>query len=338
MAPHPSFSEIAPSASIRDCDSAYGVLAFVSWNHDWNNYHFSKKEDLERVAKTLQDTGIRWVRMDFLWADIEPNPGELSFARYDALVAILQAHDLRILGVLNYNPLWSEGGWNSAPDAESYIKYARATVAHFKNRIQYWEIWNEPDHAVYWEPQDQLRSYSALLKAVAPAIREEDPTARVVMGGLSQNYPFHLRDLYRLAGKESFDVVNIHPFVDPLNPKRMAVLKGIYTAVKKVMEEFQDNDKPIWFTEIGCPGVSRKDKAKTWWLGKATTEEQQADWLTEVYAEPLTWPGVDKIFWAFLRDTGSHFGNAVDDFGLMKEDFSPKPALAAYREATTRRL
>src|SRR5688572_17416330 len=92
------------SSTRHDC-SPYGVLAFVAWNHDWNDHHFKYPNDIELAAQRMQDAGIHWVRMDFLWADIEPEPGRHDFERYDGIVAILRKHKLCILGVLEYNPL-----------------------------------------------------------------------------------------------------------------------------------------------------------------------------------------------------------------------------------------
>jgi hypothetical protein len=316
----------------RDPDSPYGVLAFLAWNHDWNNYAYGKKEDLVRAADLMKDAGMKMVRMDFLWADIEPKQGRFDFKRYDLIVKILRERDIGILGILEYNPTWHKGSWNDPPDKALYIKYARRVVSHFKKDVKYWEIWNEPDHKTYWEPQDDMTAYSALLKAVTPAIKKEDPTAMVVLGGLAQDYPFKLRTIYKKAGKDSFDIVNLHPFVDPLAPNHMSTLKGIYISVRRVMEEFDDKEKPIWFTEVGCPGVTVPDETNAWWLGKSTNEEEQAAWVTELYGDPLKWPGVEKIFWAFFQDTGNHFGDGVDSFGLVHQDFTPKLAYDAYKD------
>ena len=43
-----------------------------------------------------------------------------------------------------------------------------------------------------------------------------------------------------------------------------------------------------------------------------------------------------EIFWAFFRDTQDHFKDAVDHFGLVRHDFTPKAAYAAYRAAARR--
>ena len=156
-------------------------------------------------------------------------------------------------------------------------------------------------------------------------------TIGVLMGGLSRFQAAYLKQIYRNGGKDYFDIVNIHPFTDPLLPNAMEGYRGTYRAVYKAMEKYSDTNKPIWFTEIGCPGLASSESVG-WWSGKSPDEEGQAKWVMKVYQEGLKWPGVQRIFWAFFRDTSGHFGNDVDHFGLIRNDFSEKPSYAAYQK------
>jgi hypothetical protein len=324
------------SDDARDSTSPYGVLAFFAWNHDWNGYFYDQDSKIERDARLMREAGIRFVRLDFLWADLEPSQGQFDFARYDRTVDLIQRQGIKILGILQYNPLWEDGAWNRAPNAANYVRYAQAVVRHFKGRVKYWEIWNEPDQRTYWDPQDDMTAYSALLKSVYPVIKTEDPTSRVLIGGLSDGIPFKLRRIYQKAGPGYFDLINIHPFTDPLAPGAINRLRGVYVSVMRVMEEFGDGDKPIWFTEIGCPGAAESVASTGWWLGRSPSEDRQAEWVATVYETALQWKGVQKIFWAFFRDTGHHFGNGIDHFGLVREDASPKPAYFAFQKLSSK--
>ena len=125
----------------------------------------------------------------------------------------------------------------------------------------------------------------------------------MLIGGLAQDYPFKLRSIYKKAGKDSFDIVNVHPFVDPLQSNHLETLKGIVTSVQRVMEEFGDTGKPIWFTEVGCPGVATPDATNTWWMGKSPTEDEQATWVIELYHEGLALPGRGADFLGLLSET-----------------------------------
>jgi hypothetical protein len=154
------------------------------------------------------------------------------------------------------------------------------------------------------------------------------------MGGLSQALPKSLEQIYELAGKDVFDVVNIHPFLSPLMPDAVGSLQYFYQMIHKTMNQFDDAKKPIWITEIGCPGIPKQQSIPNWWLGKNPVETHQAGWVEQAYTTLLKCPGVEKIFWAFFRDTPDHFHNGVDYFGLVRQDGSAKPSYETYRSLT----
>ncbi len=57
-------------------------------------------------------------------------------------------------------------------------------------------------------------------------------------------------------------------------------------------------------------------------------------WVRKFYTKILPGlPDCEKAFWAFFRDTKDHFRNDIDYFGLVRWDFSRKPAFTAYKEA-----
>ena len=92
----------------------------------------------------------------------------------------------------------------------------------------------------------------------------------------------------------------------------------------------------IWFTEIGCPGVKKLTKENGWWEGLSPTETQQAAFVKEVFTRVIELADVEKVFWAFFRDSDRHFNSGVDYFGLVRWDFSKKPAYEAYKRAVQR--
>ncbi len=334
-------SMMLPSAAVhaesdsRETASPYGVLAFLDWNHDWNDYMYRTPGQIEQAVSLMEEAGVGMVRQVISWDEVEKEKGQFYFSAYDTILNKLDAHHIRMLGVLCYTAAWTGQEWNSPPDINLFTNYVQKTVHRYKDRIKYWELWNEPDQRTYWKDQDGMKTYVQLLKAVHQTIKNEDPTAVIVLG--SANTPFPLRDMYRQGAKEYFDVVNVHPFVSPLQPDALKKVHGIYTGVRKVMAEFQDPDKPIWFTELGAPGVEDPETAAGWWEGKAPTEEQQARWVETLYEEPLTWPGVQRIFWAFFQET-QHFGDSVDNFGLIRRDLTPKPAYEAYKRIATHEI
>jgi len=95
-------------------------------------------------------------------------------------------------------------------EIERYLEFARFIVGHFKDRVQIYEIYNEPDiHAC---PQwIEVKDYINLVRRAVPVIREEYPDAKIQVGGVAdlsnpgtQDYLFSIFNCAAPAGKFSF--------------------------------------------------------------------------------------------------------------------------------------
>jgi hypothetical protein len=315
--------------------SPFGVLEFLHWNHPWNSYKYPDEKSLQKVVSLMKEAGVGWVRVDFLWEDIEPERGRLNFKKYDYIVELLSAQGIGILGILDYSASWASPGWNQPPDKdEDFIRYVSYVVGRYRDKVQYWELWNEPDDEQYWTPQDGMVRYTQLLQKVYRKAKEIDPNCSILIGGLSKSIPLSLKRIYENGGKGDFDILAIHPFVNPLNPADIQRVKGLYRQCKRIMQQRGD-DKKIWFTELGCPGLRRPNLSLGWWLGVSPNEKEQAEWIRKIYTELLPeMPDCEKIFWAFFRDCNHMWGNAIDYFGLVRWDYTKKPSFYAYRKAS----
>ncbi|MBU1870128.1 MAG: beta-galactosidase [Candidatus Omnitrophica bacterium] len=325
-------------AEDEDIQNPFGVLEFLHWNHDWNNYKYSSAEDLEKALILMRQAGVGWVRMDFLWDEIEPQKGQFDFKKYDCLAELIAKHKIKILGILDYSATWAAAcaEWNCPPkDNQLFVDYAAKTIEHYKGKVDYWEIWNEPDSGAYWSQQDGLKKYCDLLKCVYIAAKKVNPDCKILNGGLANGLA-SVNRLYDNGAKDYFDILNIHIFESPVHKKSIKGLIAYPKLAYKVMSRNGDGHKRIWITETGCPGVKRWCKVDNWWLGKNPTERQQAAWVKEVYDNLLKDPNVEKIFWAFFRDTKGHWDTGVDYFGLVRWDFSKKPSYKAYKECYDR--
>jgi hypothetical protein len=315
-------------------DNPFGILAFLYWNHPWNNYLYPDEETLERAVKLLKEANVGIVRMDFLWQDIEPRQGNWDFAKYDYIVDLLDKNNIKILGVLNYYTDWASPiqQWNYPllEDSSMFVNYCLKVVSRYKDRVKYWEVWNEPDSYTYWAIQDGLKSYCLLLKDVYTALKKIAPDSQILNGGLANGLA-SVNRLYDNGAQDYFDILNVHIFETPLDEIAIKRVTAYVKAVHKVMSRRGDGHKKIWVTEIGCPGVKNGLEVKNWWQGKNPSEEKQASWVKEVFTQLTAQPTVEKVFWAFFQDTKKHWDNGVDYFGLVRCDFSKKSSFAAYQ-------
>ncbi|MDD5108144.1 MAG: beta-galactosidase [Candidatus Omnitrophica bacterium] len=316
-------------------DNPFGVLEFLHWNHSWNNYKYPSNLDLEKAVSLMQSAGVGWIRLDFLWEDIEPAEGNFDFAKYDNIVKLVRSKGIYILGILHYSTGWASScrEWNCPPkDNTLFINYTNKVIQRYKEQIKYWEIWNEPDSVTYWKQQDGLKSYCVLLKEVYLAAKKIDPDCKILNGGLANGLS-SINHLYDNGAKDYFDILNLHFFQNPLfGNNAMRAIATFPKLAYKIMVRNGDANKKIWITEIGCPGVRTGLQTNNWWLGDNPSESEQSRWLKDVYIELLKNPRVEKIFWAFFRDTKDHWKNGVDYFGLVRWDYSCKPSFKAYQE------
>ena len=316
-------------------DNPFGVLEFLHWNHSWNCYKYSCNTDLVKSIKLMKEAGVGIVRMDFLWDEIEPKKGSFDFAKYDCIVDLLVENNIEILGLLNYSASWATAcsEWNCPPeDSKLFVNYAEKVIARYKGKIKYWEIWNEPDSAIYWSKQDGMKGYCELLRQVYLAAKKINPDCKILNGGLASGAA-SVNRLYDNGSKDYFDIMNVHFFESPLHQNAIKGAKSFIKLTYKIMSRNGDGHKKIWVTEIGCPGVRRGVTVKSWWVGDNPNEKQQAEWVKSVYTELLKDKNIEKIFWAFFRDCKGHWDNGIDYFGLIRWDFSKKPSFKAYQES-----
>ena len=94
-------------------------------------------------------------------------------------------------------------------EIENYLEFVRFTVEHFKDRVEYYEIWNEPDVQNLCPKYIESADYIELVRQTVPVIRDVYPEAKIVVGSVSKTY-------YADAYNYLLDVLNsdIIPLVD----------------------------------------------------------------------------------------------------------------------------
>ena len=235
------------------------------------------------VAERL---GIRWQRYhDFYdkdgsvrWIDVEPEEGKWHFQ--DGSMNRYREHGFNLIGTLFSAPKWAlthpediERGWpRHLPDVDKWREYVYRTVSHYKGRIHYWEVWNEPFSYSWWS--DTPENYFVLMKAAWEAAKEADPDCEVVGGCLAQlDYAGtrgFMNRLFASGGLDYMDILSIHADQGGMGPagpampeESMGLSPG--ATVTQAFGEITDlmraygEVKPIWNTErpIWCTPFSR---------------------------------------------------------------------------------
>src|SRR5947209_1314161 len=156
--------------------------------------------------------GTHWVRMFLTWPDLQPARGIWAqnwVGYYEQAFSALPPGTNVILDVVN-TPRWESGSSNEhvAPgNPQDYAAFIGALAQKWPGRVTAYEIWNEEDHSRWWAGGPDPAGYSRLLKAAYPAVKAGDPSATVVLGGMTGNDYSFLERVYRAGGEGSVDAV-----------------------------------------------------------------------------------------------------------------------------------
>src|SRR5882724_3196732 len=90
--------------------------------------------------------------------------------------------NIRALFILDYgNPLYTEGKSVRTPAArDAFVKWAVAAAKHFAGRGVVWELFNEPNIAIFWPPQPNVDEYKALADEIGHAFHASVPNEQLI--------------------------------------------------------------------------------------------------------------------------------------------------------------
>ncbi len=294
-----------------------------------------------KIAKTLQmvrEMGASWVVEYFPWAYIETIKGRYEWRHADMIVEHAYAEGLTMVARLDYVPQWAR----PAETTTRYLHPSRyadfgdfvfAFVSHYKSRLRYYIIWNEPNTAAEWgfRPVSPAE-YTAMLQIAYRRAKEADPQAQVLAAGLAptleppgsasgMNDLDFLQGMYDAGAKDYFDILAVHaygwqeppdspPAPDRINWRRTELLR-------RIMERNGDAAKPLMITEGGWNDHPR-------WTRAVRPGQRIAHTLRAYEMAMADWPWCLAVnIWAFRLPRPAH--NFNDYYTFVRDDFSPKP-------------
>jgi polysaccharide biosynthesis protein PslG len=256
-----------------------------------------------------------------------------DWADTDRVVGAARERDLDVLGLLVYTPAWArpEGTTDKHPpsDLDDFARFAAAAVERYAPvGIEVWEIWNEPNSGLFWEPGPDPTRYAQLVERVTVAIRSIDPEARVVTGGLApapDDLPAELspqqflRQMYEVLEPGTVDAVGIHPYSFPADPSDVSKHWNLFARLPEIHDlviEAEGRSVSLWLTEFGAP-FDEEDP------------DRQAEIVLEGVSCATQWPWVGAVFVYNLRDATEP--SDEPGFGLIFDDGRQRPVWAELR-------
>ncbi len=208
--------------------------------------------------KLIRGANIRLVRITMYWGAIEntETPGKYdakALRDWDNLVDRADRAGISLLVVVHSNP----PGTNFPNRQAGYQRFANfmSVVTKRYPKVRFWELWNEMDQGFTDlfganQPEIPLRErgkmYAEMLKLAYPVIKQANPRAWVLTGGMTDWNEFP-RGIYEGGGRDFFDFMNLHTYGVPVIYGFVARGLTLYS----VMKDFHDEGRPIWNTEFG---------------------------------------------------------------------------------------
>ena len=231
----------APTSDIQSvADSPYGVCAHIGGGEEW--------EQAPQNLELMKKAGIRWVRADFSWSGVEGPQGTWHYDHLDAILDKTEKVGLQVLPILNYDVPWATPAHKHL---DAWLQYVKNLVSRYKDRIRYWEVWNE-ENIGFWRDEPNGADYAKLLAATYNAIKEIDPQLIVVYGGLAGTPIEYFEASLDAEAAKYFDVLNVHPYRGGLStPDRIETFKKDLTAFNEALKKRGLPERPLWITEMG---------------------------------------------------------------------------------------
>ncbi len=271
------------------------------WSNPWPQVTFK--------SMRLWDTGTGW-------AQIETSDGVYNWTLFDEWLD--DAQQFKVGGVMytfGKVPQWASSkpndqtcaaGWGPGecdppkdlnPDGtgsdQLWQDYVAAIARRSAGRIKYWEIWNEPHNAYYWN--GTVAQLVRMAKDARSVILNIDPQAVLLT---PPSHGAFQTDYFAAGGAQYADVITYHGYVNhsgcsgfPHAEDELAMIDK----VRAVMADYGQSGKPLWDTEV------------SWGVTASSCfyhSHLQAAFLAQLFM--LHWSaGVERVFWYQYNNAGS---------------------------------
>ena len=304
--------------SRKDPHSSFGV-----------NTHFNQYWRAE-IGKIVRKAGIAWIR------DGEAGVG-------DKALPVAKANNLCYMPCFTSiaSPVvgWIKAElekdndpdrkWDFSQNVEQFREYAR----QYGRDIDVYDLVNEP-HSHWsavlggdWQGGDWLKVFVQWGRQVTQAIHLADPGSAVLWEDVDQLLWY--KQFFDLGAADIIDSISPHPY----NLHRANPYPEDHPIVSQLPEfhRFTREHSLPWEVisgEVGFSSYAMDEKAPPTFYSP-NTELGQAQMLVRMMVTQLA-RGVKRIFWYDFMNDGWDANNPEHNFGLVRNDLSPKPAVVAY--------
>jgi hypothetical protein len=186
------------------------------------------------------------------WADLNPSAGTYNFSSLDTFIQQNQTRGADIIYTLGRTPLWassnptqknmySPGECAPPTSITDWDNFVSAIATHAAGRIKYWELWNEPDLALYY--CGDIPTLVTMVQQASQIIKSIDPSAVILAPGVIT--PSWLGSFLEAGAAASVDVIAFHGYAGTSAEKIIPVV----SSYRSVMLANNVSSLPLWNTE-----------------------------------------------------------------------------------------
>ena len=274
--------------------------------------YFPGQQTINRVAEDFvlaHKLSVGIIRSGIGWDDTNPKPDRYRWTFWKSVIDRARTAGIEFRPYYAYTPPWAGPAYNSPPTSDrEFADACSHMAAAIGPLVPSLEIWNEPDNVAFWNGSP--KAYGNLLRRCTSAIRQADPRATVVLGGLVYLDSTWLdRTEDRAPG--SYDVSSFHQYSEtPWNPVTVEKITSPSDFWGGYDRLSQGRSIPVWMDE---GGASTNE-------GQGYSEETQASWIRRTVASLLGQPGRQIALFGLyqLRDPDPKYARPIGDGAARK--------------------
>lgn len=181
---------------------------------------FDPEKSYDFVAKS----GVKWARLQSGWQRTEKEKGVYDFEWLDSIVdkmleigvepwlCLCYGNSLytdiakKVFGAVGCPPIKTE------EERKAWSNYVKATVTHFKGRIRYYEVWNEPDGKWCWKHGPDGEELGNFIIDTAKACKAADSECKVIGFATCLTDKDYLEKAAQTGCLDYIDAVSYHAY------------------------------------------------------------------------------------------------------------------------------
>lgn len=178
----------------------------------------------EKAYDKVAECGVKKVRLQSGWQRTERKKGVYDFNWLDDIVENFINRGIEPWMCLCYgNRLYSKSAENvfgavgcppifTEEEKQAWINYVKAVVKHYAGKVNYFEIWNEPDGKWCWKHGVDAKQLGQFTLATAKAIKEVNPDAKTIGGVVCLRKLDFLNTALKTGMGRYLDFISFHEY------------------------------------------------------------------------------------------------------------------------------